>query len=143
MDSCSPLVASMNKAFLVAWSREQQYSLQGHQRNAQFGQLYLGGGRWDGRQIVSRDWVNRSVAPHANAREDTDYGYLWWLQTFHVGERAVKTWGMYGTGGNKLYVLPGQDAVVLITTTNYRVPGAGALTDKLFTTLIVPVLPAS
>ena len=105
-----------------------------------FGQLYLDGGRWRGRQVISEDWVKRSVAPHAHAREDTDYGYLWWLQTFHVGERAVKTWGMYGTGGNKLYVIPDQEAVVVVTTTNYRVPGAGALTDRLFTTLIVPTL---
>jgi CubicO group peptidase (beta-lactamase class C family) len=105
-----------------------------------FGQLYLDGGRWNGRQVVSQDWVRRSVTPHANAREDTDYGYLWWLQTFAVGDRAVKTWGMYGTGGNKLYVLPDQDVVVVVTTTNYRVPAAGALTDKLFTTLIVPAL---
>ena len=47
---------------------------------------------------------------------------------------------MYGTGGNKLYVLPDQEAVVVVTTTNYSVSGAGALTDKLFTTLIVPAL---
>lgn len=105
-----------------------------------FGQLYLDGGRWAGRQVISQDWVRRSVTPHANAREDTDYGYLWWLQTFHIGDRAVKTWGMYGTGGNKLYVLPDQEAVVVVTTTNYSVSGAGALTDKLFTTLIVPAL---
>jgi CubicO group peptidase (beta-lactamase class C family) len=105
-----------------------------------FGQLYLDGGRWAGRQVISQDWVSRSVSPHANAREDTDYGYLWWLQTFKVGDRRVKTWGMYGTGGNKLYVLPDQGAVVVITTTNYRVPGAGALTDTLFTTLIAPGL---
>lgn len=105
-----------------------------------FGQLYLDGGRWEGRQVISRDWVTHSTTPHANAREDTDYGYLWWLQTFRIGDRRVKTWGMYGTGGNKLYVLPDQDAVVVITTTNYRVPGAGALTDTLFTTLIAPAL---
>ena len=105
-----------------------------------FGQLYLDGGRWNGRQVISQDWVARSIAPHANAREDTDYGYLWWLQTFTVGDRRVKTWGMYGTGGNKLYVLPDLNAVVVITTTNYRTPGAGALTDKLFTALIVPAL---
>jgi CubicO group peptidase (beta-lactamase class C family) len=105
-----------------------------------FGQLYLDGGRWRGRQVISQDWVTRSVSPHANAREDTDYGYLWWLQTFKVGDRPLKTWGMYGTGGNKLYVLPDQGAVVVITTTNYRVPAAAALTDTLFTTLIAPVL---
>lgn len=97
-----------------------------------FGQLYLDQGQWEGRKILSADWVRRSVAPHANARPDTDYGYLWWLQTFQIGSDRVRTWGMYGTGGNKVYVLPDYDAVVIITTTNYRVSGAHALTDQLF-----------
>jgi CubicO group peptidase (beta-lactamase class C family) len=84
--------------------------------------------------------VRRSVSPHANAREDTDYGYLWWLQTFHVSGRSIPTYGMYGTGGNKVYVLPDQGIVVVVTTTNFKVPGAGDLTDKLFTSLIVPAV---
>jgi CubicO group peptidase (beta-lactamase class C family) len=104
------------------------------------GQLYLNGGRWQGRQVISEAWVRRSVSPHANAREDTDYGYLWWLQRFHVNGRSIPTYGMYGTGGNKLYVLPDQGIVVVVTTTNFKVPGAGALTDKLFTSLIVPAV---
>ena len=104
------------------------------------GQLYLNGGRWQGRQVISEAWVRRSVSPHANAREDTDYGYLWWLQTFHVNGRSIPTYGMYGTGGNKVYVLPEQGTVVVVTTTNFKVPGAGALTDKLFTSLIVPAV---
>jgi CubicO group peptidase (beta-lactamase class C family) len=101
------------------------------------GQLYLNAGRWEGRQVISETWVHRSVSPHANARPDTDYGYLWWLQTFHVADKAVRTWGMYGTGGNKVYVLPDADAVVVITTTNYQVPHAGDLTDKLFAALLI------
>ena len=104
------------------------------------GQLYLDHGRWDGRQVISEDWVRRSVSPHANAREATDYGYLWWLQTFDVDGRKIRTYGMYGTGGNKVLVLPEQNAVVVITTTNFRERGAGGLTDKLFTTQIVPAL---
>jgi CubicO group peptidase (beta-lactamase class C family) len=106
------------------------------------GQLYLDGGKWSGRQVISAAWVRASVTPHANAREDTDYGYLWWLQTFHVGGRPVKTWGMYGTGGNKVYVLPDADAdaVVVVTTTNFKVPHASDLTDSLFVTLIAPTL---
>jgi hypothetical protein len=47
---------------------------------------------------------------------------------------------MYGTGGNKVYVLPVQGVVVVVTTTNFRVAGAGALTDQLFKSLIVPAL---
>jgi hypothetical protein len=49
---------------------------------------------------------------------------------------------MYGTGGNKVYLLPEHGIVVVVTTTNFKVPGAGALTDKLFTSLIVPAVVA-
>jgi CubicO group peptidase (beta-lactamase class C family) len=104
------------------------------------GQLYLNNGRWQGHQVISEAWVRRSLSPHAHAREDTDYGYLWWLQTFQINGQKITTYGMYGTGGNKVYVLPVQGVVVVVTTTNFRVAGAGALTDQLFTSVIVPAL---
>lgn len=47
---------------------------------------------------------------------------------------------MYGTGGNKVYVFPRERLVAVVTTTNYRVPGAGALTDKLLTERILQSL---
>jgi len=104
------------------------------------GQLYLNGGKWEGKQIISADWVKRSIAPHANARDDIDYGYLWWLQPFKMGERKLPSFGMSGMGGNKVYVLPEQDAVVVITTTNFQMRGAHPNSDKLLTTLVLPVL---
>jgi CubicO group peptidase (beta-lactamase class C family) len=107
---------------------------------AKLGQLYLNGGTWDGRRVVSAGWVTRSISPHANAREDTDYGYLWWLQTFHSGGKDFACFAMYGTGGNKVYVFPRQALVVVVTTTNYRVRDAGALTDRLLTEQILPAL---
>jgi CubicO group peptidase (beta-lactamase class C family) len=94
-------------------------------------QLYLDGGVWSGHPILSAEWVEKSLRPHANAREDTDYGYLWWLQTFHFHAHSLRSSGMYGTGGNKILVFPDESLVVVITTTNYRVQGASALTDKL------------
>jgi hypothetical protein len=84
------------------------------------------------------DFIGASVVGR-----DTDYGYLWWLQTFQVGGKPVKSWGMYGTGGNKVYVLPDLDTVIVVTTTNFRVPHAGDLTDKLFTSLLVPAIARS
>lgn len=104
------------------------------------GQLYLDGGRWDGKQVIPADWVRRSIAPHANAREGFDYGYLWWLQSFQVDGRTVSSYGMAGSGGNKVFVLPAQDAVVVITTTNFQVRGAHPLSEKLLTSLILPTL---
>ena len=104
------------------------------------GQLYLNGGTWNDKRIISADWVARSTSAHANAREDIDYGYLLWLQTFHVDGRDFKCFAMYGTGGNKVYVFPRQKLVAVVTTTNFRVSGAGALTDKLLTEHILPAL---
>lgn len=103
-------------------------------------QLYLNGGTWSGRHVVSADWVARSIAPHANAREDTDYGYLWWLPTYRANGRDFKCFAMFGSGGNKVYAFPAQELVVVVTTTNFRVAGAGALTDKLLTEYILPSL---
>jgi CubicO group peptidase (beta-lactamase class C family) len=108
------------------------------------GQLYLDDGTWDGHQIISSQWVKESLRPHASAREDTDYGYLWWLQTFHCHTRSLRSYGMYGTGGNKVFVFPDEALVIVITTTNYRVQGAGALTDKLLVDYILEaVTPAN
>lgn len=113
-----------------------------------FAQLYLDGGMWAGKRVLSGEWVKASVTPHANARQDIDYGYLWWLQAFHSDDRTWPSWGMYGTGGNKVVVFPNQEVVVVITTTNYRVPGAAALTDKLITEYILnaeglPTIPSA
>ena len=104
------------------------------------GQLYLDGGRWDGKQVIPAEWVKRSIAPHANAREGVDYGYLWWLQSFKVNGRTVPAYGMAGSGGNKVFVLPELDAVVVITTTNFQVRDTHPLSEKLLTKLIMPVL---
>ncbi len=103
-------------------------------------QLYLNQGTWNGKRVISADWVARSTSPHANAREDTDYGYLLWLQTFHVAGRDFRCFAWYGTGGNKVYVFPREKLVVVVTTTNFKVPGASALTDKLLTQHILPAL---
>lgn len=47
---------------------------------------------------------------------------------------------MYGTGGNKVYVFPAEQLVVVVTTVNFRVAGSGGLTDRLLTEHILPAL---
>jgi CubicO group peptidase (beta-lactamase class C family) len=63
-----------------------------------FAQLYLNRGTWAGKRVLSAEWVKTSITLHANARQDTDNGFLWWLQTFHSGDRTWPSWWMYGTG---------------------------------------------
>ncbi len=99
---------------------------------AALGQLYLDGGTWKGKRVVPAAWVERSVAPHASIDDATDYGYLWWLRTLSRDGRKIKTWMMQGTGGNKVIVVPSLGLVCVITTTNFGVRNAHALSDRLF-----------
>ena len=46
------------------------------------GQLYLNGGEWKGKRIVSEKWVKTSTQPQVRIDEETEYGYLWWLKAF-------------------------------------------------------------
>jgi CubicO group peptidase (beta-lactamase class C family) len=106
---------------------------------AAFGQLYLNHGSFNGVQVLPRPWVEASVQPHAQIDSETEYGYLWWLKSFGSGPK-FRSFFMTGTGGNRVHMFPELDAVVVITTTNYRVQGAHALTDQLLTTYVLPLL---
>ncbi|MBC7919035.1 MAG: serine hydrolase, partial [Rhodoferax sp.] len=106
------------------------------------GQLYLDGGRWQGKQVVSADWVRQSLKPSARMEDGTDYGYLWWLHQLQVGERKFATYAMNGAGGNTVQIVPDLNAVVVITTTNYQVRNAPRLTIQLLTGQVLPALAA-
>jgi len=97
----------------------------------QIGQVYLNGGAWNGRQVVPRAWVEASVRPHVQADDDVEYGYLWWLRSYRVGEVDCRAWMMLGNGGNKLAVFPELDLVTVITSTNYATRGMHEQTDRL------------
>ena len=43
------------------------------------GQLVLAGGRWNGRQIISKGWIEASTTRKIEATDGQSYGYLWWL----------------------------------------------------------------
>jgi CubicO group peptidase (beta-lactamase class C family) len=54
---------------------------------AKIGQLMLDEGAWKGRQIVSKEWVRKSVAPGQSL--DTSCGLLWWIVKPVPGPQAV------------------------------------------------------
>ena len=104
------------------------------------GQLYLDRGVWNGRRVVSEDWVERSTRPHVQVDEETEYGYLWWLRRFAVGSERFSAYLMQGNGGNKVAVFPDLGAVVVTTTTNYNAAGMHQATDRLLTEHILPAI---
>jgi CubicO group peptidase (beta-lactamase class C family) len=82
------------------------------------GQVYLDGGAWNGKRIVSRKWVEVSTALHPMNARGTD-GYDWHLNDIKLGDRVFKEYDASGNGGQLMMVVPELDLAVLFTGGNY------------------------
>ena len=102
-------------------------------------QLYLNGGRWNEKAIVSPEWVKASTTAHAMISDHQEYGYLWWLQSFTSAAdgKSYPAFYMTGNGGNKALAFPTLDMTVVITATNYNTKGMHELTEKILTDYIL------
>ena len=70
---------------------------------AKFGSLYLNEGMVDGKEIISKEWVEKSTTMELN-----NYGYCWWNDMFGYSARA-------GPFGHYINILPEEDIVVAFT----------------------------
>jgi CubicO group peptidase (beta-lactamase class C family) len=76
---------------------------------AKFGQLYLQGGVWEGKQIVPAEWVEASIAPQVHAHGAASYyGYQWWV-------RGNGIFAAHGYRGKRIFVIPDLEMVVVFT----------------------------
>jgi CubicO group peptidase (beta-lactamase class C family) len=87
---------------------------------AKIGQLVLAGGRWNDRQIVSKDWIEASTTRKLKATDDQSYGYLWWLGRIRLNGRDVSWVGALGRGGQSIRIVPELDLVVAVTAGYYE-----------------------
>jgi CubicO group peptidase (beta-lactamase class C family) len=77
------------------------------------GQLYLDDGRWQGRQLVSPQWVKDSTSNQLNKDQQTatdgPYGYLWW-----IGEiQSHPYFAAFGSYGQQIIVVPDSGLIVV------------------------------
>ncbi len=83
--------------------------------HARFGLLVCRKGNWDGKQIVSKEWLRAATRPHPElAGAKPDYGYLWWLNTEGAWPAAPKSsFAAIGAGSNTIWIDPEHDLVVV------------------------------
>jgi len=79
--------------------------------HARFGLLFLRNGNWDGKQLISKEWIQKATRA---SKAENSYGYMWWLP----GERmpALSHNGYYaaGFGGNYIIIEPDKDLVIVL-----------------------------
>lgn len=79
---------------------------------AKFGLLFINNGTWDGQQIVSSDWVNKSNQGPATTYYQVSYGYQWWI------DDDDEWYSARGYNGQFIYVIPEHDIVVVFSSDN-------------------------
>jgi CubicO group peptidase (beta-lactamase class C family) len=83
------------------------------------GQVYLSGGTWNGRRVVSQKWVELSTHRYSGYSPEHGYGLAWHLFQIKVGGRPYVEFEAQGNGGQVVSVIPELDLTVLFTTGNY------------------------
>ena len=74
---------------------------------ARFAALFKNGGVWNGTQLISNEYVQKSITPQFE--NGKDYGYGWWLGS-HMGKRYFS---MRGHNGQYVIVFPEDDVIVV------------------------------
>ncbi|HEU0218551.1 MAG TPA: serine hydrolase [Stellaceae bacterium] len=84
---------------------------------ARVGLLMQRGGVWDGKRILSEEWIRCSRQP---CDLFANYGYLWWLNTEQRRYPSASAASYYamGAGGNLTWVDPDHDLVAVLRWTD-------------------------
>lgn len=112
---------------------------------AKYGQLYKNKGKWRGKQILTEEWVEKSLTKqvsraYANAGEDGYYGYLFFNNIFKVDGKNYEAFFSAGNGGNKIFIFKDIPFVIVITASAYGKPDAQFNVNKMMTDYILPAI---
>ena len=107
---------------------------------AKLGRLLLTDGQWNGRQVLPAGWAAQSVKPRINGEGIYFYGYQWWLgRSYRNGVEIIWTAG-FGLGGQRLFVVPALDLVVMINAGHYVGPLQSIIPAGIFTKVVLPAV---
>lgn len=87
---------------------------------ARFGLLTLHHGNWNGKQLISENWVKKALTPTS---ANTGYGYMnWFLNTDKklLPSASEKIWVHIGNGTNLVYCDPDNDLLVVARWIDYK-----------------------
>ena len=107
---------------------------------AKLGQIMLTDGMWRGRQVLPKGWAAESTKPRINGSGVYFYGYQWWLgRSLH--ERREHTWfAGFGSGGQRLFVVPSLELVVMVNAAHYGDPLEDVIPTAVLNDLVLPAV---
>jgi CubicO group peptidase (beta-lactamase class C family) len=77
---------------------------------AKFGRLFLNNGNWNGKQVISRSWVDESTRLDTLSDPAAHYQYFWWINPGASGKHHFFAAGKHG---QYIYVVPELNLMML------------------------------
>ncbi len=107
---------------------------------AKYGQLYKNQGVWNGKQILSQEWVTKSFSHQMTISEGEYYGYLFWNKTYKVNGIDYEVYYSSGNGGNRIFIFKDFPIVVVITSTAYNTIYGHKQVDKIMQNYLIDAI---
>lgn len=85
-----------------------------------FGQLVVDEGLWNGRRVVSSEWIRRSTAHATSTGDGGSDGLAWHRHTVRAGGKSWQMIEANGNGGQLVMAIPELDLVVGFTAGSYN-----------------------
>ena len=105
---------------------------------AKIGQLWLDEGVWEGKQLISKEWIHQMSSKQADGG-DFGYGYQTWMCAYPGAVRADGALGQY------VIVVPEKEVVIVLTEASFTngKPQRGLIWNQFLPALSDEPLPAS
>ena len=86
---------------------------------AKLGYLFLNDGKWQGKQVLSSSWIQKSAESYINVNSIWKYGYQWWIRSYTINSQIIDSYSARGWGGQTIIVFPSLNVVMVLTGGNY------------------------
>ena len=92
---------------------------------AKIGYLVLNNGKWNGKELLSKAWIDSATTPSTILNGGAySYGFQWWMKPIeHVSGHSPTARDIrfaWGWGGQFIFLIPKYDLVVVETSGNYE-----------------------
>lgn len=109
---------------------------------AKYAQLYKNNGVWNGKQILSAAWVQKTFTKQIQIpeRDNEFYGYLFWNKTITYKGIDYETYYCAGNGGNEFIIFKDLPMVIIVTSKAFNKPYGHPQAEKIVNDYILPAI---
>lgn len=109
---------------------------------AKYAQLYKNNGVWNGKQILSKDWVKKTFSHQIQilGRNNEFYSYLFWNKSVEYKGKSYETYYCAGNGGNEFIIFKDLPIVIIITSKAYNKPYGHPQAERIVKDFVLPAI---